>query len=127
MLKKKIISFLFLSLFYITPVLAAEVELKDYIDPLNISSQSDSQVGIVNSVAFTVGTILDQVFGILGIVALCIIVYSGIIYIRSLGKNDKANKALKYMEWAAIGLVVIFFSYAVVKFVLSEIVKIGKG
>lgn len=126
MLKKKIISFLFLSLFYITPVLAAEVELKDYIDPLNISSQSDSQVGVVNSVAFAVGKVLDQVFGILGIIALCIIVYSGILYITSLGKSEKAKQSLKYMQWAVIGLVVIFLSYAIVRFVLNEIPKIGQ-
>lgn len=123
---KKIISFLFLFMFYVIPVFAADVQLKDYIDPLGISNKSDSQVGIVNSLSFTVSSVLDQIFGILGIIALCIVIYSGIRYVTSLGKNDKAKDALKYMLWAVIGLVVIFFSYAVVKFVLQQIVKVGQ-
>ncbi len=126
MLKKKIILSLLLSIIFTSSVFAADVQLKDYIDPLNISSQSDSQVGVVNSVAFAVGKVLDQVFGILGIIALCIIVYSGILYITSLGKSEKAKQSLKYMQWAVIGLVVIFLSYAIVRFVLNEIPKIGQ-
>ncbi len=126
MLKKKIILSLLLSIIFTSSAFAADVQLKDYIDPLNISSQSDSQVGVVNSVAFAVGKVLDQVFGILGIIALCIIVYSGILYITSLGKSEKAKQSLKYMQWAVIGLVVIFLSYAIVRFVLNEIPKIGQ-
>jgi len=128
---KKILLSLFMFMFCTLPVFAdnttRDVQLKDYIDPLNISETSDSQSGITNSVSFAVGTILDQVFGILGIIALCLVVYSGIQYILSLGKSDKAKKALNYMIWAAIGLAVIFTSYAIVKFVLQQIVKIGQG
>lgn len=128
MFKKILLSFFILISFILsTFVYAREVQLKDYIDPLNISANSDSQVGITNSFSFAVATILDQVFGILGIIALCIIIYSGIKYILSFGKKDQAKKALNYMTWAAIGLVVIFLSYAVVKFILQQIIKIGQG
>ena len=128
---KKILLSLFMFMFCTLPVFVfsatRDVQLKDYIDPLNISETSDSQNGITNSVSFAVGTVLDQVFGILGIAALCLVIYSGIQYISSLGNAGKAKKALGYMMWAAIGLAVIFASYAIVKFVLQQIVKIGQG
>lgn len=125
---KKILISIFIFLFTVTPTLAAPAQLKDYIDPLNMSdkSNSNSASGLTNTVSFTVGTVLDQVFGILGIFALALIIYSGIKYIISFGNKDKAKKARDFMIWAAIGLVVIFLSYAVVKFVLEKIVTIGK-
>ena len=125
---KKILISIFIFLFTVTPTLAAPAQLKDYIDPLNMSdkSNSNSASGLTNTVSFTVGTVLDQVFGILGIFALALIIYSGIKYIISFGNVKKAKEARDFMIWAAIGLVVIFLSYAVVKFVLEKIVTIGK-
>jgi hypothetical protein len=54
-----------------------------------------------------------------GAVALLMFVYGGLLWLTSGGAADKVNKGKEVMVWAVIGLVVIFSSYGLVKFVFG--------
>ena len=105
-------------IFLISFTFTFAVELKEYIDPINVSGDD-------GNIALTVVKVLNQIFGIIGILALAIFVFSGVKYIASFGKAEEAKKALEYMRWAVVGLLIIFLSYAFIRFVFEQIFKIG--
>lgn len=124
MLKKLFVSiFVFLSFFSFVNFANAEpAQLNDYIDPLGVSDNPSKT--LPDLLGSTVSSVVDQLFGIIGIVALAIFVWAGITYIRALGDSKIAATGLKHMEWSVIGLAVVFLSYAAVKFILDQITKL---
>jgi hypothetical protein len=68
-----------------------------------------------------IGSVIGRVLGIIGAVALLMMVYGGLTMIMS-GGNDKRIAAGKnIVTYTAIGLVIIFISYAAITFFLSTL------
>ncbi len=68
-----------------------------------------------------IGKIIKVILGFLGVIALCLTLYGGYLYMTSGGEADKVDKAKKYLINAAIGLAIILLSYAIVSFVISKL------
>ena len=83
-------------------------------NPLNITS--------VNAV---IGRIIKYIIGISGSVALAVFVYGGILWIISAGRTAYIDKGKKAIKMSVVGLVIIFTSYIVVKFIIEAIESIG--
>lgn len=66
-----------------------------------------------------IGNVIKQVLGIVGSLALVMFIYGGIVWMTSAGSSEKVEKGKNIIVWAVIGLVVIFSSYALVKFVIQ--------
>lgn len=64
-------------------------------------------------------TMLRFFLGFLGIVAVIMIIYGGILYVTSAGNEDNAGKGKKIITYAIIGIVIIFISFALVNTVLG--------
>ena len=75
-------------------------------------------VGITDVNAL-IGRVIKGVLGIVGSLALLMIVYGGFTMLTSGGAEAKITKAKGVIVWAVIGLVVIFLSYAILKAVLG--------
>lgn len=58
----------------------------------------------------------------LGIIAVMVILYGGFKWMTSGGDDSKVEKARKLIINGAIGLVIILLSYAIVQFVIGEII-----
>jgi len=71
------------------------------------------------SVPTLFGRGITILLGVLGSIAILIFIYGGMLWMTSMGNADKAGKALKTIVWGAMGVFVIFASYAVVHFVLD--------
>lgn len=69
----------------------------------------------------TIQIILGIVFGIIGAIALVMIVKSGFEYITSSGDPQKASTARSGIIYALIGLVVAISAQALVAFVVNRI------
>ncbi len=69
----------------------------------------------------TIQVILSIVFGIIGAIALVMIVKSGFEYITSSGDPQKASTARSGIIYALIGLVVAVSAQALVAFVVNRI------
>ncbi|RMD59180.1 hypothetical protein D6821_01795 [Candidatus Parcubacteria bacterium] len=82
-------------------------------DPLHLSPEQP--------VADLVGRIIKAVLGIVGSLALAVFVYGGLVWMFSAGNQDKVAKGKAILSWAAIGLAVIFFAYAIVSFILRAL------
>ncbi len=70
-----------------------------------------------------IGKIIKAVLGIVGSLALVMFIYGGFTWMLAGGNAEKVTKGRNILVWATIGLVVIFSSYALVKFVIDAITK----
>ena len=112
-MKKKIILISFLtliliSLFFVNVAQATTVPL-----PNPLEGHDDIPV--------LVGSIINYVLGILGVLALVMFIYGGLIWMTSEGAPDKIKKGKDTLIWAILGLALIFFSYALLDFILGAL------
>lgn len=70
-----------------------------------------------------IGRIINAVLGIVGSIALAMFIYGGFTWMTAAGGAEKVQKGKDILIWAAIGLVVIFASYALVNFVIFTAIK----
>lgn len=75
--------------------------------------------GLTNPIAggtdlhVVIGMILKGVLGLTGTVALIMFVYGGFQWLLARGEPGEVKKGMDTMIWAALGLAVIFGSYAI--------------
>jgi hypothetical protein len=65
------------------------------------------------------GKVINSVMGVIGSLALVMFIYGGIIWMLSAGNQEQVTKGKNILIWAAVGIVIIFSSYALVKLVLT--------
>ncbi|MBQ3293244.1 hypothetical protein IJG93_03025 [Candidatus Saccharibacteria bacterium] len=66
-------------------------------------------------------TIINAVIGVLGIVCVIVIIIGGINYMTSSGDAGKVKKAKDTILYGVIGLVVCVLAFAIVNFVINNI------
>jgi len=107
--------FAILGIFQATPEAMALQEGFDYIDNgdlgINNTDITDPREMAVNVVRFFMT--------FLGIIAVCIILYGGFIWMTAAGNEDKVAKAKKIIVAGAIGLAVIISAYVIVNFIIQ--------
>ncbi len=71
----------------------------------------------------TIFLLLAQLVRVLSNMALVIgaamIIYAGYLYISSVYTGDNAAKANGAIKWAVIGIVVVIFSYAIIRILVA--------
>ena len=77
-----------------------------------------NKLGVVN-VQELLGRVISTVLGVLGSVALVMIMYGGLTFMTAAGNAEKRKKAGSLLVWSVLGITVIFASYAIVSFVLG--------
>lgn len=68
-------------------------------------------------------SILNAVIAIAGIIAVIFVIVGGVQYMTSSGDPGKTKKAKDTILYAVIGLVVCVLSFAIVNFVIANILK----
>jgi len=68
-----------------------------------------------------IGKIINAALGIVGSLALAMFIYGGFTWMLAGGNNEQITKGKNILIWATIGLIIIFASYALVRFVFSAI------
>ncbi len=74
-----------------------------------------------NTLMSTVQVIINVIIGVLGMVAVVMIVIGGVNFTMSQGDPAKIKKAKDTIMYGIIGLVVALLAYAIVNFVLSSV------
>lgn len=94
-------------------------------DPLQITEGSEATSEKPQStLQEEVSRILGGVVALIGVVAFVIFVYAGLTWMTAGGKQDKAAQAQKIMIWTAIGVLVIFASYAILRLVFESLTNV---
>lgn len=73
------------------------------------------------SIPELIGTIIQGVLGLLGAIAVAIIIYAGFTYMTAGGNSSKTSQAITTITNAIIGLVVIMGAFLIVDYVISAI------
>jgi len=63
--------------------------------------------------------ILNYFLGMLGLVAVAMLIYAGVLMVTAQGNDDQISKAKGIITYAAIGIVVIVLSFTIVQFVAN--------
>lgn len=74
-----------------------------------------------NDIREVIKKIIDFILVFLGIIATAFVIYGGFLYITSQGDDGKTESAKKIMTYAAIGIVIILISFALV----NSIIQLG--
>ena len=69
-----------------------------------------------------IARIINVAMGLLGIVAVVIILAGGFIWMTAAGNEEKVEKAKKLIFSGIIGLAIILTSFAIARFVISSLV-----
>ena len=65
--------------------------------------------------------IINTALMIVGVLAVAMIIFSGISYVTSAGDKAKTTKAKNTLIYSIVGLAVAISAYAIVNFVLSKL------
>jgi len=84
-------------------------------------------LGSITDPRAIMGNIIKALLGIVGSLALLVFILGGFTWVTSGGSEDKIKKGKDMVMWAALGLVIIFMSYAIVTFVIGAITGGGAG
>ncbi|MCK9186336.1 hypothetical protein M0P48_02770 [Candidatus Gracilibacteria bacterium] len=63
--------------------------------------------------------IVNYFLGFLGFLAVLMVIYGGILYVTAAGNEENAKKAKTIIMYAAIGIIIILLSYAIVNTILQ--------
>jgi len=78
-------------------------------------------LGAVTSPQEIIGKIINSVMGIVGSIALLMFIFGGLTWMTSSGKAEQIKKGRDIIVWSAIGLVVMFMAYGLVRLLILTI------
>ncbi|MBT3349019.1 hypothetical protein HN954_03275 [bacterium] len=106
-------------------LLTIEPAVAQMIDPADSPNNITSATGGEGSARNIARTIINYFLFFLGLVATVMIIYGGFLYITSAGEDtDKAKKVLLY---AAIGIIIVLVSFALVNTLLKAADGVSTG
>ncbi len=86
------------------------------------STKLDNPLGdSIKSPQDLVGQVINTLFGVVGSLALVMFIYGGFLWMTSAGSSEKVKKGRDIFIWAAVGLVIVFSAYNIVRFVIQGI------
>jgi len=95
--------------------LAADVELGlNYATEIGLGTQD---------VRVTISRIINAFMGLLGIVAVVIILLGGFKWMTAAGNEEKVGEAKKLIISGVIGLIIIMSAYAIAQFVVGAVIN----
>lgn len=100
-----------------TTVLAQDADDSGVVkleNPLNLDEDKP--------VADLAGRVIRTFLGVVGIIALIMFVYGGVLWLVSAGNAERLQRGKDIFVWSIVGIVIIFSSYAIVSFILEKII-----
>lgn len=78
-------------------------------------------------IKITIGSLIRTALSILGIIALCIVLYGGFVWMTAGGDVEKVDRAKRILINGGIGLVIILMSWSITTFILTSILGATGG
>lgn len=95
-------------------------------DPLGLGYAAETGLAKTD-VRIATARIIRTVLGLLGIIAVAIVVFAGFRWMTSGGNEERIKSAQKTLTAAIIGLVIILSAYMITNFVISELYQATQG
>lgn len=75
----------------------------------------------------TVAKIIRIGFGLLGTIAVILVIYAGFLWMTAAGNQDKIQRAKDILKAAVIGLVIMLSAFAITSFIISQLLEATNG
>jgi len=98
-----------------------KIILKFFFLPVFAKEELPNPLGNVTMITI-IARVIKFVLGIVGVLALIMIIYGGILWMTSGGNVDQVKKGRNTLVWAILGLAIVFFAYSIVTFVIKKFV-----
>ncbi|MBI2443937.1 MAG: hypothetical protein HYV42_01685 [Candidatus Magasanikbacteria bacterium] len=94
-------------------------------DLLNVGTRNiGSEIGLgTTDVRITIAKIIRVAMGLLGIVAVVIVLIGGFTWMTAGGNEEKVGEAKKWIWAGIIGLAIILSAYAIASFVITQLIQ----
>ena len=96
--------------------LLPNIALAQLTPPSTIGGLSERSLDV------TINNIITAVLGLVGIIALGVILYGGFRWMTAAGNEEAVGEAKKIITAGVIGLIIVIVAWAVVSFVISTVV-----
>ena len=105
-------------------LLAQEGDPTEGLKPLEeeVEVWKDSQ-----DIEYVVPDIINTIMGVLGIIAVVIILIGGFMWMTAAGNEERVGKAKKVLTSGLIGLLIVLAAYGIASFVLRSIQSAVQG
>ena len=97
--------------------------MKEIITKFATGSKVDQVDGGGTDLVADVTNIINMVIGVLGLACVVVLIIGGVNYMTSSGDTGKVKKAKDTLLYAIIGLVICVLAFAIVNFVISNILQ----
>ena len=95
---------------------------------INLGITYGQQTGLgTDDIRLVIARVIRAALGLLGIIALVIILYGGYVYMTAAGNEEKVAQAKKILINGVIGLMIILASLSIVQFILSKLQEATLG
>ena len=109
-------------------VLVASPAKATYISTTTLGLDYGASIGLgTQDVRTTIASIIRTAMGLLGIVAVVIILIGGFKWMTAGGNEDQVGEAKKWIFSGVIGLAIILSAYALASFVVTQLVTATSG
>ncbi len=75
----------------------------------------------------TVAKIIRIGFGLLGTIAVVLVIYAGFLWMTAAGNQDKIQRAKDILKAAVIGLVIMLSAFAITSFIINRLLEATNG
>lgn len=104
------------------PAVAQQAPCDPAKDPLCVAPAQKAGFGTTD-IRVTIAQIIKVAMGLLGIVAVVIILIGGFTWMTAGGNEEKVGEAKKWIFAGIIGLAIILSAYALASFVINSLVQ----
>jgi hypothetical protein len=74
-----------------------------------------------------VGTVIQVILGVLGVVFIVLIIYGGVLWMTAGGNEEKVTRAQSIIKRAVVGLIIVIGAYAISVFVVNAFINQASG
>ena len=78
-------------------------------------------------IRITIARIIRVALGLLGIIAVLLVLYAGFIWMTAAGNPDRVTKAKQILSAAVIGLVIVITAFGIVSFIIRQLLGALEG
>lgn len=103
-----------------SPVTPDPYGLTDTAQKAGLISQNTAPL----SVSQIIGLIINAFLGLVGVIYLVLIIYSGVVWMTAGGNEETITKAKKKLVNATIGLILIFAAFIITNYIVFKILDI---
>lgn len=112
----------FFCVLFFSNIVQAQTVVENQADVLGVKAIDESDLVLSGQdIRVIVAKIIRAVLGLLGIIAVIIIIYAGYVIMTSAGNEEKVVKGKKILLNAVIGLTIILSALIIVQFILNAL------